>query len=306
MSAVVHPKPSKRPAMPKWLREFAGPLTSDLVLHPGDFGLGKVPARLTPDATTTMVCGFCSTGCGLNVHLKNGHAINLSATPDYPVNLGMAWPKGWEALTPLAAPDRATTPLLRNQETGLLEATDWDHALQVFTLKFKALLDQHGPDSVAWIGTGQIPTEELAFLGALGKFGMGLRHGDGNTRQCMATSAVAYKQSFGFDAPPFTYADFEESDMLVFVGSNLCVAHPILWQRVLRNQKQPEIIVVDPRKTETALGATQHYPIKPKSDLVLLYGLAHLLVENGWVHREFIDNHTTGFAEFEDFTGRFS
>ena len=292
--------------MPKWLREFAGPLTSDLVLHPGDFGLGKVPARLTPDATTTMVCGFCSTGCGLNVHLKNGQAINLSATPDYPVNLGMACPKGWEALTPLAAPDRATTPLLRNPATGKLEATDWDHALQVFTLKFKALLDQHGPDSVAWIGTGQIPTEELAFLGALGKFGMGLRHGDGNTRQCMATSATAYKQSFGFDAPPFTYADFEESDVLVFVGSNLCVAHPILWQRVLRNQKRPEIIVVDPRKTETALGATQHYAIKPKSDLVLLYGLAHLLVANGWVHRDFIANHTTGFAEFEAFVRPFA
>jgi anaerobic selenocysteine-containing dehydrogenase len=292
--------------MPKWLREFAGPLTSDLVLHPGDFGLGKVPARLTPDATTTMVCGFCSTGCGLNVHLKNGQAINLSATPDYPVNLGMACPKGWEALTPLAAPDRATTPLLRNPRTGKLEATDWDHALQVFTLKFRALLDQHGPDSVAWIGTGQIPTEELAFLGALGKFGMGLRHGDGNTRQCMATSAVAYKQSFGFDAPPFTYADFEESDVLVFIGSNLCVAHPILWQRVLRNQKRPEIIVVDPRKTETALGATQHYALKPKSDLILLYGLAHLLIANGAVKRDFIARHTTGFAEFEAFVRAFT
>lgn len=292
--------------MPKWLRQFTGPLTSDLVLRPGDFGLGKVPARLTPDATTTMVCGFCSTGCGLNVHLKNGQAINLSATPDYPVNLGMACPKGWEALTPLAAPDRAITPLLRSPTTGKLEATDWDHALQVFTLKFKALLDQHGPDSVAWIGTGQIPTEELAFLGALGKFGMGLRHGDGNTRQCMATSATAYKQSFGFDAPPFTYADFEESDVLVFVGSNLCVAHPIMWQRVLRNRKRPEIVVVDPRRTETALGATQHYAIKPKSDLVLLYGLAHLLVANGWVHREFVANHTKGFDQFEAFVRRFT
>src|SRR5262245_29236499 len=306
MSAVVHPKPSKRPAMPKWLREFAGPLTSDLVLHPGDFGLGKVPARLTPDATTTMVCGFCSTGCGLNVHLKNGQAINLSATPDYPVNLGMACPKGWEALTPLAAPDRATTPLLRNPQTGSLEPADWDHALQVFTLKFKALLDQHGPDSVAWIGTGQIPTEELAFRGALGKFGMGLRHGDGNTRQCMATSAVAYKQSFGFDAPPFTYGDFEESDVLVFVGSNLCVAHPILWQRVLRNPNRPEIIVIDPRKTETALAATLHLPIRPKSDLTLLYGTARALIKRGCVKRQFVDAHTGGFDDFAAFVEPFT
>src|SRR5947207_7698949 len=98
----------------------------------------------------------------------------------------------------------------------------------------------------------------------------------------MATSAVAYKQSFGFDAPPFSYADFEQSDVLVFVGSNLCVAHPILWQRVLRNPNRPEIIVIDPRKTETALGATRHLALRPKSDLVLLYGLAHLLIRQEW------------------------
>src|ERR1043165_3056606 len=82
-------------------RRRHGPLTLDLVLHPGKFGLGKLPARLYPDATTTVVCGFCSTGCGLNVHLRNGEAINLTPATEYPVNLGMACPKGWEALTPL-------------------------------------------------------------------------------------------------------------------------------------------------------------------------------------------------------------
>ena len=224
------------------LRQWSGPLSADLTLHPGDFGLGKVPARLRPDATTPSVCGFCSTGCSLDVHLQSGVAVNLTPTADYPVNLGMACPKGWEALTCLSASDRALTPMLRNPQTGALEPTDWDEAMQVFTLKFKALMDQHGPESVAFLSTGQICTEEMAFLGALFKFGMGGIHGDSNTRQCMATSHVAYKQSFGFDAPPYTYADFEESDALVFIGSNLCIAHPILWQRALRNKRNPEII----------------------------------------------------------------
>ena len=154
-----------------------------------------------------MICGFCSTGCGLNIHLKDGRAVNLTPTTDYPVNLGMACPKGWEALTPLTAPDRATTPLLRNAN-GELQPVDWDTAMQVFTLRFKAIMDKHGPGAVAWLGTGQICTEELAFLGSLAKFGMGWLHGDGNTRQCMATAAVAYKESFGFDAPPYTLRGF--------------------------------------------------------------------------------------------------
>ncbi len=286
------------PSNSRW-RRWTGPLTSDLTLHPGDFGLGRVPARFKPDATTTMVCGFCSTGCALNIHLQKGQAVNLTPAINYPVNLGMACPKGWEALTPLAAPDRATTPWLRNP-AGEFEPTDWDTAMQVFTLRFKAIIDQHGPDAVAWLGTGQICTEEMAFLGAFAKFGMGWLHGDGNTRQCMATAVTAYKESFGFDAPPYTYKDFEESDVLLFVGANPCIAHPILWQRVLRNQNRPAIIVVDPRKTETAMGASQHCAIKPKSDLVFLYGLAHILIQRGWIDPGYIKAHTSGFEAFKE------
>ncbi len=288
------------------LRRWDGPLTRDLVLHPGDFGLGRVPEKWKPDATTTMVCGYCSTGCGLKVHLKDGKAVNLSAETEYPVNLGMACPKGWEALTPLAAPDRATTPLLRNEKTGELEPVDWERAMVLFCERFREIKAKHGAESCAFLSTGQIVTEELALLGALWKFGMGFIHCDSNTRQCMATSHVAYKQSFGFDAPPFTYADFEESDVLFFIGANPCIAHPIMWQRVMRNPHEPEIIVVDPRKTETAMAATQHYALTPKSDLTFLYGIANILIASGWIKRDFIAAHTSGFAEFANFVARFT
>jgi assimilatory nitrate reductase catalytic subunit len=287
------------------LRQWTGPLTADLVREPGAFGLGQVPARLQPDATTTVVCGFCSTGCGLKVHLKNGEAINLSADPDFPVNLGMACPKGWEALTPLDAPDRAVVPLFRSGITDEFRPVSWTQALDEFVTRMKAIQSQHGPHSIAFLSTGQICTEEMALLGVLFKFGMGGLHCDSNTRQCMSTSHVAYKQSFGFDAPPFDYTDFEQSDCLVFIGANPCIAHPILWQRVLRNQGKPTIIVLDPRATETAMNATLHVPLAPKSDLVLLYGLAHALLKAGAVDRSFIEKHTTGFDAFAQFLADF-
>jgi assimilatory nitrate reductase catalytic subunit len=286
-------------------RQWDGPLTQDLILHPGDFGLGKVPARLKPDATTRSTCGFCSTGCSLDIHLKDNVAVNLSPTADYPVNLGMACPKGWEALTCLDASDRATAPLIRQPDGSMKRAT-WDEAMQLFVSKFKAIMAEHGPESVAFLSTGQICTEELALLGTLWKFGLGALHCDSNTRQCMATSHVAYKQSFGFDAPPFTYADFEASDVLVFIGANPCIAHPIMWQRVMRNKNNPQIIVVDPRRTETAMNATQHLALQPKSDLTLLYGIANLIIQCGWIDRGFIERSTTGFAEFESFVRQFT
>jgi assimilatory nitrate reductase catalytic subunit len=282
------------------LHQRDGALTRELLLSPGRFGLGLVPDLRRPDATTTMVCGFCSTGCGLNVHLRENQAVGLTPATQYPVNVGMACPKGWEALTVLNAADRATTPLVRN-ERGKLAPSDWDTALRTFVTRIKDVQAKYGPESVAFISTGQIVTEEMALLGALAKFGMGIVHGDGNTRQCMATSVVAYKQSFGFDAPPYTYQDFEESDVLVFVGANPCIAHPIMWERVMRNPHQPEIVVIDPRRTETAMLATQHLAIKPKSDLELFYGIAHILIREGWIDRPFIDAHTSDFDPFADF-----
>ncbi|MEO6003269.1 MAG: molybdopterin oxidoreductase family protein [Opitutus sp.] len=282
-------------------------MTAELVQHPAEFGLGRVPARLTPAATTTSVCGFCSTGCGLKIHLNEaGEAINLTADGEYPVNLGMACPKGWEALTPLAATDRLTTPLLRNPSNGLLEPVNWLTAMGAFVRNFKGIQEQHGPAGISALSTGQIVTEEMALLGALAKFGMGMRHLDSNTRQCMATSHTAYKQSFGFDAPPFTYTDFEESDALIFIGANPCIAHPIMWQRVMMNRRSPEIVVIDPRRTETAMAATLHVALRPKSDLVLLYGLAQLLIQRGALKRDYIAAHTQGFAEFEQFLAEFT
>lgn len=283
------------------LKQHTGPLTRDLVLEPGSFGLGRVPSRLKPMSTVTSICGFCATGCQLKIHLdKNGNAINLTPQSGFPVNLGMACPKGWQALDPLDSPDRALSPLLREANTGEIKSVSWEIALDTFVSRLRAVQQAHGRESAAFLSTGQIPFEEMAYLGCLWKFGMGFRHGDANTRQCMATAVTAYKQSFGFDAPPATYADFEESDVIVLVGANLCIAHPILWQRVMRNRRNPQIIVIDPRATETAQVATQHLALKPKGDLALFYSLAHCIIRDGRIDLASIAN-TEGYDDFAKF-----
>lgn len=280
-------------------------LSERLARATAPFGLGQVPVDRVPTATARLVCGFCSTGCGLDVHLREGRAVGLTPSATHPVNRGAACPKGWEALTPLAAADRATSPLARD-DRGRLVPIGWADALDLFCRRFKASQAVHGPASAAFLSTGQIPTEEMALLGALAKFGMGMRHGDGNTRQCMASAVVAYKEAFGFDAPPYAYDDLEASDVIVLVGSNLCVAHPILWDRIARNPHAPEIVVVDPRRTETADRSTLHLAPRPKSDLTLLYGLARALIERGAVDRGFVGRHTLGYDAFAAFVRAFT
>ncbi len=256
--------------------------------------------------TVNTTCGYCSTGCNLSVEMVDGGVSKVSARSDYPVNLGKACPKGFQFLGHLGASDRAASPYIRNAQ-GELQPVDWDSALRVFTDNFKRIQNQYGRESVAFLNTGQITNEEFAYLGALAKFGMGFIHGDGNTRQCMATAAVAHKQTFGFDAPPFTYKDFEESDVLVFIGSNPAIAHPIMWNRVKMNKRQPKIIVLDPRKTETAGSpGIEHFAVSPKSDLVLLYGLANILIDRGWIQPQFIEQHTAGFEDYRNFVKSFT
>jgi assimilatory nitrate reductase catalytic subunit len=249
--------------------------------------------------TIRTTCSYCSVGCNFNVTLKDGQVQNLMPDKEYPVNLGKSCPKGFHLLKPFEAPDRATSPMMRNDQ-GELESVSWNTALNSFVEQFRAIKEKHGPEAAAFLSTGQMPTEEMALLGSLWKFGMGFVHADGNTRQCMATAAVAYKQSFGFDAPPFTYEDFEESDLMIFVGANPVVSHPIMWNRVQMNRQDAEIVVIDPRETKTAKAATEHMPVYPKTDLRLLYCIANILIQNGWIDRDYIDAHTEGFEEFKN------
>ena len=137
----------------------------------------------------------------------------------------------------------------------------------------------------------------MALLGHVGRSYMGI-NGDGNTRLCMASAVVAYKQSFGFDAPPYTLKDLELSDTIFFIGANPVIAHPIAWGRVRKN-KDAKIITIDPRKSETAMNSDMWIDIKTKGDLALLYTLANVLIEKGWIDQDYINNYTEGFEDFK-------
>lgn len=256
--------------------------------------------------TIRTTCGYCSVGCNLDVLVEDGVPLKILPAKDYPVNLGKTCTKGFNLLKALESSDRALVPTLLDRKTGDRRELSWDEAAGVFVDKFKAIQEKYGKESVAFLSTGQLPFEELALLGSVAKFGMGIRHGDGNTRQCMATAVVAYKQAFGFDAPPFSYIDIEQSDCLIFVGANPAIAHPIFWQRIKNNTLAPTVVVIDPRLTETAKEATTHLPIEPKTDLTLLYAVAHILIEKGWIDPAYIAEHTAGFEEFSAHVAAFT
>jgi len=162
----------------------------------------------------------------------------------------------------------------------------------------------YGKESMAGISTGQLTLEEFALFGHVMRNYLGTNV-DGNTRLCMATAVVAHKQSFGFDAPGYTLKDLELSDTLIFIGANPVVAHPIIWDRVKKNPDKT-VIVIDPRRSETAKNADYWYGLKGKSDLVLFYTIANLLIRRGYIDQEYIKDHTEGFEGFAEFVQAFT
>jgi sulfite reductase alpha subunit-like flavoprotein/anaerobic selenocysteine-containing dehydrogenase len=118
----------------------------------------------------------------------------------------------------------------------------------------------------------------------------------------MASAGTGYKQSLGADGPPGSYDDFEHADLFFVIGANMADCHPILYLRMVdRLEAGAKLIVVDPRRTDTAARADLYLQIAPGTDLALLNGLLHLLVENGDIDQEFIAEHTEGWAAMPEF-----
>jgi ferredoxin-nitrate reductase len=192
-------------------------------------------------------------------------------------------------------------PWLRLRRSEDFRPVPWEQAILSVAQRLGAIIAEHGPDSVAFYGSGQLDTEAIYLATKLFKGSIGTNNTDSNSRLCMAAAVAGYRTSLGADGPPPCYADIDSSDCLVVWGSNMAEAHPVTFDRIKARRKASagvELIVVDPRRTATAASATLHVPVSPGGDIALLNALGWLLLERGCVDREFIAEHTVGFDEY--------
>ena len=247
-------------------------------------------------------CGYCSVGCSIEVGMDDkGEAVATRGVGDADVNRGKLCIKGIFEYELFKSEGRGKQPLIRDRHYEPFQETSWDNALDKTASEIQRIQNTWGRDSFAIVSTGQIMTEEFYTLGKLARGVIGTNNYDGNTTLCMASAVSGYKRSFGSDGPPGCYDDFEHTECLLAIGSNLPEQHPIIFWRLreaLEKRKFP-VIVVDPRVTMFAQMADIHLPVTPGTDLVLLNSLAHVILDEGLGDRSYIQAHTTGAAEFE-------
>jgi assimilatory nitrate reductase catalytic subunit len=290
------------------IKRFAGiDINREKYAYAKDPIYGHISESRVAERWVKTTCGYCSVGCGMLVGVRDNKAVAVRGNPDHPVNRGKLCPKGLSEHHVLDAPGRARQPLLRKD--GVLTPVSWDEALDTMVARFSEIQLRHGKESLGVVGTGQLLTEECYTLGKLVQLGFGTRNNDGNTTLCMASAVSGYKLSFGSDGPPGSYADMESADVILLIGSNIADNHPILCHRVDRTSpgtKPRTLIVVDPRVTKTAMMSDIHLAVKPRSDIALLNGIAHILIRERLIDRDYIERHTTGFEEFKKFVSTFT
>ncbi|HTA46867.1 MAG TPA: nitrate reductase [Bryobacteraceae bacterium] len=286
------------------LKRLAGlDILSDQYAYTRDARYGYVAASKAADKWVETTCGYCSVGCGILIGVRDGKAVAVRGNPQHPVNKGKLCPKGLSEHYTLSAKGRATHPLTKRN--GHFERVGWNEALETMVTRFRGVQQRYGAGALGVIGTGQLVTEEFYTLGKLVQLGFGTSNYDGNTTLCMASAVSGYKRSFGSDGPPGSYADLETADVILLIGANIADNHPILCSRLERN-KSATLIVADPRVTKTAMMADIFLPVKPRSDIALLNGIAHILLRDGLINREYIEAHTNGFEELSQFVEKFT
>ncbi|PTQ10977.1 nitrate reductase [Sphingomonas oleivorans] len=245
-------------------------------------------------AAIRTTCPYCGVGCGVAATVTGEREVTIKGDAAHPANGGRLCSKGTNLGETVRLTGRLLHPMIGDRRAG------WDEALDLVARRFAETIAEHGPESVAFYGSGQLLTEDYYAFNKLMKGYIGAANIDTNSRLCMASAVAAHIRAFGEDAVPASYDDLDEADLIVLVGSNTAWCHPIVWQRIeaARAARGTKLVVIDPRRTETAEGADLHLPLRPGSDVALFTGLlAHLHAIDA-LDQTFLSDHVavpTGF-----------
>jgi assimilatory nitrate reductase catalytic subunit len=252
---------------------------------------------ITDAKTTKTTCPYCGVGCGILAVPNGNGGATITGDPSHPANFGRLCSKGLALGETLDTTPRLLHPMLRNLN-GTLERTTWPNALDDIASRFQHIISEHGSDAIAFYLSGQLLTEDYYVANKFMKGFVGTANVDTNSRLCMSSSVAGHRRAFGSDTVPGCYEDLDQADLLILVGSNTAWCHPVLFQRMMKNKQErgARMVVIDPRRTETAEEADLFLGLKPGSDTALFSGLLVHLAETHSIDPSYIAQHTTDFS----------
>ena len=254
-------------------------------------------------SVVSSVCCYCGTGCGVLIEADAGKITGVRGDPAHPANRGKLCTKGATLALSAQASGRALYAELRNDRGAPRRRVSWNAALNHAAETFRSVIRDHGPDAVAFYISGQLTTEAYYVFNKLAKGLIGTNNVDTNSRLCMSSAVAGYKVTLGADSPPGCYDDIDHAGTIFIAGSNTAYAHPILFRRIEEAKKSNpnlKLVVVDPRRTDTAAEADLYLAILPGSDVALFHAMLNVMLWEELIDRAAIAAHTEGWEALRD------
>lgn len=243
-------------------------------------------------------CAYCGVGCGVLATPSGPRTATITGDPDHPANRGRLCSKGTHLGETIGLEGRLLHPMIGKHRAS------WNKALDLVARRFRETIARHGPNSVAFYVSGQLLTEDYYVANKLMKGFIGSANIDTNSRLCMSSAVAGHIRAFGEDVVAGSYDDLHAADLIVLVGSNTAWCHPIAYQRIrARCEAGAKLVVIDPRRTETAAEADCHLALRPGTDVALMNGLLAHCRREGALDLAFLADHVAvpeGFWEALD------
>jgi len=266
-----------------------------------------------PDKQVDSVCPYCGVGCQLTYHVKENRILYVEGR-DGPANHGRLCVKGRYGFDYAHHPHRLTKPLVRRAgmpKTGdfvmdpervldVFREASWEEALALAGGKLAQIRDAHGGGALAGFGSAKGSNEEAYLFQKLVRTGFGTNNVDHCTRLCHASSVSALLEGIGSGAVSNPVMDVTRAEVIVVIGANPTVNHPVAATWIKNAAKAgAKLIVLDPRRSDLARHAHRYLQFKPDTDVALLNALMHVIVEERLVDPAFIAARTVGYPELE-------
>jgi assimilatory nitrate reductase catalytic subunit len=257
------------------------------------------------DKVVPTHCPYCGVQCGINLLVEKNHVVGFEPRYDFPVNEGRLCPKGVTAYLQVHHPDRLLHPLIKRN--GNFERASWDEALDLIVSKLKELQESHGRDSIGVYSGSSLTTEKTYLMGKFARAGLGTRYVDYNGRLCMVSAAAANNKAFGIDRAANPWSDIPLAEVLLLAGANCAETFPVL-NKFLWDQRDNggRWIVVDPRETATARQGDLHLQLRPGTDVAVANGMLHVLIEENFIDKTFIDTRTNDWETTREVAARYT
>lgn len=255
--------------------------------------------KATPSSETRTVCAYCGVGCGLYLLTRGGKVVGVRGEPENPASKGRLCIKGRFGYDFINHPDRLTKPLIKRD--GRFEEASWDEALDLVAKRLSEIKERDGPEAIAVLGSAKATNEENYLIQKFARAVVGCNNIDHCARLCHASTVTGLVTAFGSGAMTNSIGDLAEANAFLVIGSNTTEQHPIIGLE-LRGavRRGARLVLADPRKIDLARYAALHLQHRPGTDVALLNGLAHIILQEGLEDKEFIAQRTENFEAWRE------